>query len=91
MSARSRSRSSVPRGLERDVLPRRYGKYELLERIGEGGMAEAYRARLPGAAGFEKTVVIKRILPHLAENPRFVKMFVNEAKLASRIQHQNVV
>jgi serine/threonine protein kinase len=81
----------VPRGLERDVLPRRYGKYELLERIGEGGMAEAYRARLPGAAGFEKTVVIKRILPHLAENPRFVKMFVNEAKLASRIQHQNVV
>ena len=81
----------MPRGLERDVLPRRYGKYELLERIGEGGMAEAYRARLPGAAGFEKTVVIKRILPHLAENPRFVKMFVNEAKLASRIQHQNVV
>lgn len=81
----------MSRGLERDVLPRRYGKYELLERIGEGGMAEAYRARLPGAAGFEKIVVIKRILPHLAESPRFVKMFVNEAKLASRIQHQNVV
>ncbi len=73
------------------ALPRRYGKYELLERIGEGGMAEAFKARLPGAAGFEKTVVIKRILPHLAESPRFVKMFINEAKLAARIQHQNVV
>jgi len=72
-------------------LPRRYGKYELLERIGEGGMAEAYRARLPGAAGFEKILVIKRILPHLAKNERFLQMFVNEAKLAARIQHQNVV
>lgn len=72
-------------------LPRRYGKYELLERIGEGGMAEVFRARLPGAAGFEKIVVIKRILPHFANNPHFVRMFVNEAKLAARIQHQNVV
>ncbi|MFO0727379.1 MAG: protein kinase [Myxococcota bacterium] len=72
-------------------LPRRYGKYELLERIGEGGMAEAFRARLPGAAGFEKILVIKRILPHLAKNERFLQMFVNEAKLAARLQHQNIV
>src|SRR5438477_6876278 len=70
---------------------RRCGKYELLERIGEGGMAEVFRARLPGAAGFEKILVVKRILPHLAQKPDFVRMFVDEAKLAAKIQHQNVV
>jgi serine/threonine protein kinase len=73
------------------VLPRRYGKYELLDRIGEGGMAEVYRSRLIGVAGFEKIVVIKRILPHLARRTDFVRMFVNEAKLAAHIQHKNVV
>jgi len=81
----------MPTARPPETLPRRYGKYELLERIGEGGMAEVYRARLPGAAGFEKILVIKRILPHLAESPRFVRMFVNEAKIAAQIQHQNVV
>jgi serine/threonine protein kinase len=73
------------------TFPVQYGKYELLERIGEGGMAEVFRARLPGAAGFEKIVVVKRILPHLAKKPDFVKMFVDEAKLAAKVQHQNVV
>lgn len=71
--------------------PLRYGKYELLERIGDGGMAEVFRARLPGVAGFEKTVVIKRMLPHLASKPRFVEMFVAEASLAAQVQHKNVV
>jgi serine/threonine protein kinase len=73
------------------AFPQRYGKYELLERIGEGGMAEVFRARLPGAAGFEKILVLKRILPHLAKKPDFVSMFVDEAKLAAKVQHQNVV
>ena len=72
-------------------FPQPYGRYELLERIGEGGMAEVFRARLPGVAGFEKILVIKRILPHLSKNNRFVQMFVNEAQLAAKIQHQNVV
>lgn len=72
-------------------FPIQYGKYELLERIGEGGMAEVFRARLPGAAGFEKILVVKRILPHLASKPDFVRMFVDEAKLAAKVQHQNVV
>lgn len=72
-------------------LPRRYGKYELLERIGVGGMAEVYRARLPGIAGFEKAVVIKRLHPKFAHDPAFVDMFVEEAKLAAQVQHKNVV
>lgn len=72
-------------------FPRPFGKYELLERVGDGGMAEVFRARLPGAAGFEKIVVVKKILPHLAKKRRFVDMFVAEAKLAAEVHHKNVV
>jgi serine/threonine protein kinase len=72
-------------------FPRKFGKYELLERVGDGGMAEVFRARLPGVLGFEKIVVIKKILPHLAKKRRFVDMFVAEAKLAAEVQHKNVV
>lgn len=73
------------------MVPDQYGKYELLERIGQGGMAEVYKARLAGAAGFERTVVIKRMLPHVAARPDAVKMFIHEAKLASAIHHKSVV
>jgi serine/threonine-protein kinase len=72
-------------------LPRPYGKYELLERIGAGGMAEVYRARLGGVAGFEKIVVIKRILPHLAQQKAIAEMFIEEAKIAARVHHRNIV
>ena len=72
-------------------LPARYGKYELLERIGSGGMAEVYRARLPGIAGFEKTVVIKRLHARYADQLEFVQLFVEEAKLAAEVQHKNIV
>jgi serine/threonine-protein kinase len=72
-------------------FPAQYGKYQLLARIGHGGMAEVFRARLPGVAGFEKIVVIKRLLPHLAHDPSMVEMFVHEAKLAAEVQHRNVV
>src|SRR5262245_36005841 len=72
-------------------FPCPYGKYELLARIGQGGMAEIFRARLPGIAGFEKILVIKRLLPHLARVPSIVEMFVNEAKLAAEVHHRNVV
>ncbi|MBI2372554.1 MAG: serine/threonine protein kinase [Deltaproteobacteria bacterium] len=82
---------SVQEEHREEVFPRKYAKYELLARMGEGGMAEVFKARLAGAQGFEKIVVIKRILPHLANNKRFVSMFVNEAKLAARIHHQAVV
>ncbi|MFO0723411.1 MAG: protein kinase [Myxococcota bacterium] len=72
-------------------LPCPYGKFELLERIGVGGMAEVYRAKLGGFAGFEKIVVVKRILPHLAAQKQFSEMFIEEAKIAARVQHRNVV
>ncbi|MCK6550620.1 serine/threonine protein kinase, partial [Myxococcota bacterium] len=74
-----------------DGFPRPYGKYELLARIGQGGMAEVFRARLPGVAGFEKIVVIKRLLPHLTKNAVITEMFVNEAKLAAAVHHRNIV
>ena len=68
-----------------------FGQYELIEPIATGGMAEVYRARMRGVEGFQKIVVIKRILPHLSDNDEFVKMFVDEAKLAAQLQHPNIV
>jgi len=72
-------------------LPCRYGKYQLLERIGSGGMAEVYLAKQPGIAGFEKTVVVKRLHPRYASQLEFVQLFVEEAKLAAQVQHKNIV
>jgi len=73
------------------VQPTQFGKYILLDRIGIGGMAEIFRARALGAAGFQKQLVIKKILMHLAENDEFVRMFIDEAKIAVSLQHANVV
>jgi serine/threonine protein kinase len=66
------------------------GKYELVRQIAIGGMAELYLARTVGIEGFEKLVVVKRILPQFASNSSFVAMFVNEARLAATLQHPNV-
>jgi serine/threonine protein kinase len=68
-----------------------FGRYELTELLARGGMAELYRARARGLSGFEKVLVIKRILPELVDNPRFVDMFVNEAKIAVALSHPNIV
>ncbi|MDQ3031291.1 MAG: serine/threonine protein kinase [Myxococcota bacterium] len=67
------------------------GRYVLLERIGMGGMAEVFRATSRGAEGFERPIAIKRILPHLSEDQDFIKMFVDEAKIAVQLQHPNIV
>ena len=73
------------------ATPTPYGKYELLERIATGGMAELFLARSFGVAGFEKRLVIKRIRPELAVDARFVSMFINEAKISVHLNHPNVV
>lgn len=66
-------------------------RYLLLDRIATGGMAEVFKAKSHGVEGFEKLVVIKRILPHLSRNTRFVSMFINEAKIAVSLNHGNIV
>lgn len=67
------------------------GKYTIVRRIAAGGMAEVFLARLQGPEGFQKHVVIKQILPHLAKNERFVRMFLDEARVAADLSHPNVV
>jgi serine/threonine-protein kinase len=71
--------------------PVTFGKYTLLERIAVGGMAEVFLAVQTGLEGFEKWLAIKRIRPHLSNEEAFVKMFLNEAKLAAQLQHPNIV
>jgi len=68
----------------------RLGSYEILRRIARGGMAELYLARSVGPEGFEKLLVLKKILPHFADNPKFVKLFLDEAKLAAGLDHPHI-
>ena len=68
-----------------------FGKYTLFERIGRGGMADVFKARIQGPAGFERTFVVKRILPHLSDDPSFTKMFIDEAKIAAKLSHPNII
>lgn len=68
-----------------------FGKYQILERIATGGMAEIYKARLEGIGGFQRTFAIKRILPHLSQNAEYVAMLVDEAKVAGLLSHANIV
>jgi serine/threonine protein kinase len=77
-------------GTPRTPADRTLGKYELLRRLAVGGMAEIYLARAIGIQGFEKHVVLKKILPELARNEQFIKMFLDEARLAAKLQHQNI-
>jgi len=71
-------------------FPIRFGKYLLLEKISVGGMAEVFRAKSFGVAGFEKSFALKRILPHISEDSEFVAMFIDEAKIAARLHHANI-
>jgi hypothetical protein len=69
----------------------RIGPYLLQKRVATGGMAELYLSDYVRQDGFRRTVAVKRILPHLAENPDFIKMFTREARLAALLHHPNVV
>jgi hypothetical protein len=68
-----------------------YGRYTLVRRVAVGGMAEIWKAKALGPAGFQKTVAIKRVLPQLAEDKDFIEMFIEEAKLAAELVHPNIV
>src|SRR4029079_1561713 len=72
-------------------LPSQFGRYTLIERLAVGGMAEVFRAKIVSSHGFEKTIVIKRILPHLAADRTFVTMFIDEAKLTAQLTHPKIV
>jgi len=72
-------------------MAKNIGPYELVDRISSGGMGEIYLARLVREGGFEKAVAVKQILPHLARQPEFIKMFEAEARLSAQLNHANVV
>jgi serine/threonine protein kinase len=74
-----------------NVDAKQLGKYQLLQKIAVGGMAELYRAKVTRDHGFEKQVAIKKILPHLSDEGNLVKAFIDEAKLAALLQHENII
>ncbi|GAB4292219.1 MAG: hypothetical protein Kow0090_06060 [Myxococcota bacterium] len=80
------SKASIKRG----ATIQKFGKYWLCDRIGAGGMAEIFVARHQGFSGFDRTLAIKRILPFVSQNPDFKEMFINEARIAARLQHANI-
>ncbi|MFZ4579692.1 MAG: protein kinase domain-containing protein [Myxococcota bacterium] len=72
-------------------LPQVFGRYVLRERVGSGGMAEVFRAQMPGLGGFEKSVAIKRMFREYGQDGRFVEMLTDEAKIVSLLSHPNIV
>jgi len=79
----TRSRPIPPRAIP-------FGNYYLLERLAVGGMAEVYLAKCFGVSGFDRLVALKRILPTIAEDDEFIAMFIDEAKIAGQLSHNNV-
>jgi len=77
--------------VSRPMAGRQLGRYEILTQLASGGMASVYIARSQGVAGFERLVAIKVLHPHLAYEQEFISMFLDEARLAARIRHMNVV
>jgi serine/threonine-protein kinase len=80
-----------PAGGSTDAQFLAYGQYVLMRKLAEGGMAEIFLAKRLGADGFERNVVIKRMLAHLSGLPEFVEMFRDEARLMAKLAHPNIV
>ncbi len=74
-----------------EALRERFGKYHVLEKIAQGGMAEVYKVKTIGIAGFEKVQALKRILPNSAREGRFIRSFIDEARIAVELTHRNIV
>ena len=89
--ADSPTASAAPAPPRAARLPETFGRYVLLERLGAGGMAEVFRAVIPGAGGFRREVVVKRILDSHAGAATFVDMFAEEARISALLHHPNIV
>jgi serine/threonine protein kinase/tetratricopeptide (TPR) repeat protein len=89
--AAGRGSRTEPPEAEETPLPKRLAQFDIVRRLGAGGMAEVFLARKPGAEGTFKQLVLKRILPTHGASRRFRTMFVEEALLATRLNHPNVV
>ena len=76
---------------EVEALRERFGKYHVLEKLAQGGMAEVYKVKTVGIAGFEKIQALKRILPASAREGRFIRSFIDEARIAVELTHRNIV
>ncbi len=74
-----------------EALRERFGKYHVLEKLAQGGMAEVYKVKTVGIAGFEKIQALKRILPTSAREGRFIRSFIDEARIAVELTHRNIV
>src|SRR2546423_14742420 len=74
-----------------EALRERFGKYHVLEKIAQGGMAEVYKVKTVGIAGFEKIQALKRILPSSGSQGRFIRSFIDEARIAVELTHRNIV
>lgn len=72
-------------------MPKQVGRYQIVDRLAVGGMAELFKATLTGEHGFEKLVAIKKILPHLATDRSFVEMFIDEARITAQLDHRHIV
>jgi len=88
--AEGRPGRTATSGMPERATPTTIGRYELCFELASGGMASVYLARAEGSPGFEKLVALKRIHPHLASEKGYVEMFLDEARIASRITHPNV-
>ncbi|HEX9102004.1 MAG TPA: serine/threonine-protein kinase [Polyangia bacterium] len=82
--------AQLPGPAAEQELPKVFGRYLLLQRLSRGGMGEIFLAKLGEIQGFEKLVIIKKILPHLVADQEFIKRFIDEAQVAIKLQHANV-
>tara|TARA_B100001989_G_C24551467_1_gene475257 strand:- start:68 stop:2533 length:2466 start_codon:yes stop_codon:yes gene_type:complete len=78
------------RSMQREEMGIQFGKYRIFSKLAVGGMAEVFLAKQSGLGGYSRTVVLKCILPHLAQQPQFVTMFLDEARVASQLNHPNI-
>ncbi len=85
------AQTSGPIQTNEDGLPKRFGKYTLLRVLAKGGMAELFLAIQKSVAGFEKLIVIKRILPSMNQDKAFIEMLLHEARIAATLSHPNIV